>query len=94
MIKYANNDINDGMTLIKVGLSNIITTIINENIKEYILNFPFDEDILISLLHYAVLDLVTFKEYIDNEVVYRLHFGKKGIRIYHDNPNEYTFKLV
>ena len=36
MIKYANSDINDGIKSLKIGIGNIIVSLVNKKISEYI----------------------------------------------------------
>ena len=36
MIKYANSDINDGINSLKIGIGNIIVSLIKKKISEYV----------------------------------------------------------
>ena len=37
MIKYANSDINDGINSLKIGIGNIIVSLVKKKISEYII---------------------------------------------------------
>lgn len=50
MNKYIESDIKDGLNSIKIGLGNLIHSMIKENIKEYTINIPIDIHVIISLL--------------------------------------------
>ena len=50
MNKYIESDIKDGLNLLKIGLCNLIYSMIKENIKEYTLNIPINIHIIINLL--------------------------------------------
>ena len=36
MIKYANSDINDGINSLKIGIGNIIVSLVKRKISEYV----------------------------------------------------------
>lgn len=93
--KYIQSDINDGIKLIKIGISNIIYSILNGVSDTYTLNFPFDVETLVKFILYTIPDKPIFKECINDETVYRLFLGDKSIRIYVDDVNDYyIFSLV
>lgn len=50
MNKYIESDIKDGLNLLKIGIGNLIHSMIKENIKEYTLNIPINIHMIISLL--------------------------------------------
>ena len=50
MNKYIESDVKDGLNLLKIGLGNLVYSMIKENIKEYTINIPIDIHIIISLL--------------------------------------------
>lgn len=50
MNKYIESDIKDGLNLLKIGLGNLIHSMIKENIKEYTLNIPINIHVIINLL--------------------------------------------
>lgn len=50
MNKYIESDIKDGLNLLKIGLGNLIHSMIKENIKEYTLNIPVNIHVIINLL--------------------------------------------
>lgn len=47
MIKYANSDINDGIKSLKIGIGNIIVSLVKKKISEYI--FPNSINYLIAI---------------------------------------------
>ena len=50
MNKYIESDIKDGLNLLKIGLGNLIHSMIKENIKEYTLSIPINIHVIINLL--------------------------------------------
>lgn len=50
MNKYIESDVKDGLKLLKIGLGNLIHSMIKENIKEYTLNIPININVIINLL--------------------------------------------
>ena len=42
MIKYAKNDISDGIKLLSVGIGNIVAAIVRKELSEYTLDMPMD----------------------------------------------------
>lgn len=50
MNKYIESDVKDGLKLLKIGLGNLIYSMIKENIKEYTLNIPINIHVIINLL--------------------------------------------
>lgn len=50
MNKYIESDIKDGLNLLKIGLGNLIHSMIKENIKEYTFNIPINIHVIINLL--------------------------------------------
>lgn len=93
--KYIQSDINDGVNLIKIGISNIIYSILNGVSDTYTLDFPFDAEVLTAFIHYTIPGNPIFEECINGETVYRMFFEGKSIRIYIDDVNNYfIFSLV
>ena len=50
MIKYAKNDISDGIKSLSIGVGNIIAAIVRKEISEYILDMPMDYFLVIGAL--------------------------------------------
>lgn len=94
MIQYAKSDIQDGMSLVKAGLSNIISELLNGTINQYTLEFPFEKSILIALIHYALPDITIFTEYHKNKENLRLCVGKRSIRVTYLDNGKYEFQSI
>lgn len=93
MIKYAKNDIQDGMTLVKAGISNIISELLNGTINHYTLEFPFEKSVLIALIHYACPDIAIFTEYKGERENLSLRLSKLRITVTYDVEGKYEFQL-
>lgn len=42
MIKYAKNDISDGIKSLSIGVGNIVAALVRKELSEYILDMPMD----------------------------------------------------
>ncbi len=93
MIKYAKSDIQDGMNLIKAGLSNIISGLFNGTIDHYILEFPFEKDVLVALIHYACPDIAIFTEFRNNRENLSLRLSRLHITVTYNENGKYEFRL-
>ena len=93
MIKYAKSDVQDGMKLIKVGLSNIISELLNGTISHYTLEFPFEKDVLVALIHYACPDIAIFTEYKGERENLSLRLSRLRITVTYDKEGKYEFQL-
>lgn len=93
MIKYAKNDIQDGITLVKAGISNIISELLNGTISHYTLEFPFEKDVLVALIHYACPDIAIFTEYRGERENLSLRLSKLRITVTYDMEGKYEFQL-
>lgn len=93
MLKYAKNDVQDGMKLVKVGLSNIISGLLDGTISHYTLEFPFEKDVLAALIHYARPDIAIFTEYRGERENLSLRLSKLRITVTYDKEGKYEFQL-
>lgn len=77
MIKYANNDISDGIKSLSIGIGNIIAAIVRKELSEYTLDMPMDYFLMIGALRkmFPEIDI----RYADNSMI--IFIEKTTIRI-------------
>lgn len=93
MIKYAKSDVQDGMKLIKAGISNIISELLDGTISHYTLELPFEKDVLIALIHYARPDIAIFTEFRGERENLSLRLSRLRITVTYDVEGKYEFRL-
>lgn len=57
MLKYAITDIQDGVNYLKIGVSNIVTSLIKGDIKEFIIPFSINYLIILGILKSLYTDI-------------------------------------
>lgn len=67
MIKYAKNDISDGIKSLSTGIGNIIATIIRKELSKYTLDMPMDYFLMTGALRkiFPGIDI----KYADNSMI-------------------------
>lgn len=83
MIKYANSDINDGVNSVKIGLGNIIASLIKKEIAEYTL--PFKINYLIA--SGALKEMFKNANFLYSDKFININIENQSINIYFNDDN-------
>lgn len=67
MIKYAKNDISDGIKSLSIGIGNIVAAIVRKELSEYTLDMPMDYFLMTGALRkmFPGIDI----RYADNSMI-------------------------
>lgn len=67
MIKYAKNDISDGIKSLSIGVGNIVAAIVRKELSEYTLDIPMDYFLMTGALRkmFPGIDI----RYADNSMI-------------------------
>ena len=89
MIKYAKNDISNGIKLLSIGIGNIVAAIVRKELSEYTLDIPMDYFLMTGALRkmFPGIDI----RYADNSMI--IFIEETTIRILF-KENSIVFSLV
>lgn len=98
MIKFAKSDIHDGLVCIKVGINNIINSIINKEVPEYSVEIPLRIDTLQDIIKFAIPEaFVSYnynKEYTENSKLSLYVLINNSLIEVLEEENNYKFVLI
>lgn len=83
MLKYAKSDIRDGLNSLKIGIGNVIASLIRHEIHEFSLDMSLDYIIVLKMIQYMFPE--AYFKYVD-DILYITVEGV-NIRVVFDTEN-------